>query len=78
LYHNIRTFTATSFFAVCLKKRWYQLPEDDEILATKHVGAMQMTVSVNYKSVQLLSLRKYFSLRHNARNKNEKYICLNL
>jgi hypothetical protein len=42
------------------KKCWCELPEDIEIIATKHVGDMQKIVSINYKVVHFLALRKFF------------------
>ena len=44
----------TYFLAVYFKKMWCQILEDGKIIVSKHVGAMQKVVSINYRIVQLL------------------------
>ena len=51
-------FIVTYFIAVFFKKFWFQLPEDGELIAPKHLRVMTL---ITYRIVHLLVLRVLFT-----------------
>jgi hypothetical protein len=42
-------------------KCWFQLPEDGDVIAAKHAGAMLKIARVSYGIVHLLVLHEFFA-----------------
>ena len=64
-------FIVTSFIAYFVKTFWCQLPEDGEIIATKHAGAtllqqnqLDVPISKMYSSNEILHVSDSSSVHH--------------
>jgi len=53
LYHNIALFIVTYLITVRFKKKWCKFPQDGEIIAPKHEGALLKIVRVNDRIAHL-------------------------